>query len=57
MCVHYHSLNNECVYDPFPISFSNEVFDNVGGNEAILLLMVSWGITMFTFQKRIRRPL
>jgi len=34
VCVHYRSLNNECVYDPFPIAFSNEVFDNVGGNEA-----------------------
>lgn len=34
VCVDYHSLNNACVHDPFPTPFSNEVFDNVGGNEA-----------------------
>lgn len=34
VCVDYHSLNNACVHDPFPMPFSDEVLDNVAGNEA-----------------------
>lgn len=30
----YHGLNNVCVHDPFPTSFSDEFLDNVAGNEA-----------------------
>lgn len=37
VCVDYRSLNNACVYDPFPTSFSDEVLDNVVGNEAYSL--------------------
>jgi len=33
-CVDYCSLNNTCVHDPFPMPFSDEVLDNVAGNEA-----------------------
>ena len=33
VCVDYRSLNNECIHDPFPIPFSDKVFDNVAGNE------------------------
>ena len=34
VCVDYRSLNNACVHDPFPTPFSDEVLDNVVGNEA-----------------------
>jgi len=34
VCVDYRSLNNACVHKPFPTPFSNEVLDNVAGNEA-----------------------
>eukprot|EP00253_Pinus_taeda_P018892 PITA_18892 len=34
VCVEYHSLNNACVHDPFPTPVSDEVLDNVAGNEA-----------------------
>jgi len=27
-------LNDACVHDPFPMSFTDEVLDNVGGKEA-----------------------
>jgi len=32
--VDYRNLNNACVHDPFPTPFSDEVIDNVVGNEA-----------------------
>ena len=32
--VDYRSLNSACVHDPFPTPFSNEVLDQVAGNEA-----------------------
>jgi len=34
VCVNYRSLNNACVHIPFPTPFSDEVLDNVAGNEA-----------------------
>lgn len=34
VCVDYRILNNACIPDPFPTPFSDEVLDNVGGNEA-----------------------
>lgn len=34
VCVEYHSLKNACVHDLFPTPFSDEVLDNVVGNEA-----------------------
>ena len=27
-------MNNACIHDPFPTPFSDEVLDNVAGNEA-----------------------
>jgi hypothetical protein len=27
-------LNDACLHDPFPTPFTNEVFDNVGGQES-----------------------
>jgi hypothetical protein len=32
--VDYRSLNSSCVHDPFPTPFSDEVLDQVAGNEA-----------------------
>jgi hypothetical protein len=32
--VDYRSLNVSCVHDPFPTPFSDEVLDQVAGNEA-----------------------
>ena len=34
VCVDYRSLNNACIHDPFPTPFSDEVLDNIVGNEA-----------------------
>jgi hypothetical protein len=34
VCVDYISLNSSCVHDPFPTPFSDEVLDQVVGNEA-----------------------
>lgn len=34
ICVYLHKLNDAYVEDPFPTSFSNEILDNVGGQEA-----------------------
>lgn len=34
VCVDYRSLKNACTQDPFPTPFSDEVLDNVAGNEA-----------------------
>lgn len=31
ICVHLKNLNGACVHDFFPISFTDEVLDNVGG--------------------------
>jgi len=36
VCVDYRILNNACVHDTFPMPFSDEVLDNVVGNEAYL---------------------
>lgn len=35
--VDYRSLNNACVHDLFPTPFSDEILDNVAGNEAYSL--------------------
>ena len=32
--VNYHSLNNSCFHDSFSTPFSDEVLDNVAGQEA-----------------------
>jgi len=34
ICVDLRKLTDTCVHDPFPTSFTNEVLDNVGGQEA-----------------------
>jgi len=34
VCVEYRSMNNACVHDLFPTPLSDEVLDNVVGNEA-----------------------
>jgi hypothetical protein len=34
VCVVYQSLNVACVHDPFPTPFSDEVLDQVVGNQA-----------------------
>lgn len=34
ICVDLRKLNDACVHDPFPTSFTDEVLDNVGGQEA-----------------------
>jgi len=34
ICVNLRKLNDVCVHDPFPTPFTNEVLDNVGGQEA-----------------------
>lgn len=34
ICVDMRKLNDACVHDPFSTSFTNEVLDNVGGQEA-----------------------
>ena len=33
ICVHLRKLNDASVHDPFPTPFTDEVFDNVGGQE------------------------
>lgn len=33
ICIDLKKLNDACVHDPFPIPFTDEVFDNVGGQE------------------------
>ena len=32
--VDLRKLNNACVHDPFPTTFSDEILDNVGGHDA-----------------------
>jgi hypothetical protein len=34
ICVDLRKLNDSCLHDPFPTSFTNEVLENVGGQEA-----------------------
>eukprot|EP00253_Pinus_taeda_P034386 PITA_34386 len=34
ICVHLKKLNDTCLHDPFPTSFTDEVLHNVGGQEA-----------------------
>ena len=34
VCVDYRILKNSCIHDMFPTPFSDEVLDNVAGNEA-----------------------
>lgn len=33
ICMDLRKLNHACVHDPFPIPFTDEVLDNVGGQE------------------------
>jgi hypothetical protein len=33
ICVDLRKLNDACLHDPFPTPFTNEVLDNVGGQE------------------------
>jgi len=33
ICVDLRKLNDACVHDPFPTPFTDEVLDNVGGQE------------------------
>lgn len=35
VCVDYRSLNNACVPDSFPTSYSDEVLENVARNDAL----------------------
>jgi hypothetical protein len=57
VCVDYRSLNIACVHDPFPTPFSDEVLDQVAGNEAILLQMGFLAITRLELLKRTRKRL
>ncbi len=34
ICVYLQNLNDACVHDPFPTLFTDEVLDNVDGQEA-----------------------
>jgi len=36
ICVDLIKLNDVCITDPFPTPFTNEVLDNIGGQEAYL---------------------
>jgi hypothetical protein len=33
VCVDIRKLNDSCLHDPFPTPFTDEVLDNVGGQE------------------------
>ena len=33
ICVNLRKLNDACLHDPFPTPFTDEVLDNVGGQE------------------------
>jgi hypothetical protein len=35
ICVDIRKLNYACLHDPFPTPFTDEVLDNVGGQEVI----------------------
>jgi hypothetical protein len=45
ICVELRKLNYACLYDPFCTPFTDEVLENVGGQEAYSLLMDFQGIT------------
>jgi len=34
ICIYLRNLNDECLHEPFPTSFTDEVLDNVGGQES-----------------------
>ena len=34
ICVNLMKLNDSCLHDPFPTPFTDEVLENVGGQEA-----------------------
>jgi hypothetical protein len=34
ICVDFINLNDACLHDPFPTPFTDEVLENVGGQEA-----------------------
>jgi hypothetical protein len=34
ICINLRKLNDACLHDPFPTSFTDEVLENVGGHEA-----------------------
>jgi hypothetical protein len=34
ICVDLRKLNDACLHDPFPTSFTDDVLENVGGHEA-----------------------
>jgi hypothetical protein len=34
ICVYLRKLKDACLHDPFPTPFTNEVLENVGGQEA-----------------------
>jgi hypothetical protein len=34
ICVDLRKLNDACMHDPFPTPFTDEVLENVGGQEA-----------------------
>jgi hypothetical protein len=34
ICVDLRKLNDACLHDPFPTPFTDEVLENVGGQEA-----------------------
>ena len=37
ICVDLRKLNDACLHDPFPTPFTDEVLDNVGGQEVYSL--------------------
>eukprot|EP00253_Pinus_taeda_P017276 PITA_17276 len=47
ICVDLQKLNDACVHDPFPTSFTDEVLDNVGGIFCIVITMFKEFIYMF----------
>jgi hypothetical protein len=57
VCVDYRSLNVACVHDPFPTPFSDEVLDQVAGNEAYSFTDGFSDITRFKSSRKIRRRL
>jgi hypothetical protein len=56
--VDYSSLKLDYVHNPFPTPFSDEVLNQLVGNEAYISIMVSWVIIKSELWKRkIRRTL
>jgi hypothetical protein len=55
--VDYRSLNSSCVHDPFPTPFSDEVLDQVVGNEAYSFTNGFFIIIKLGLWKKIRRRL